>query len=177
MPYKPFSLDQADKDEAALYARLEELLLGRKDAAGFIKDLAYIAHVWDDLVDRDVYVSPMSVSRAFTKAILGFNSNPFFRQHCDTLVPVLATGILNWHGANDLETLGTPHALQVSHVTRCSVGDAAVLAASLVGGFEHAMTVAAELRMLMQQDSLEDYLADFEAAGKEHTHGGKEQSP
>ena len=171
MGYKPFSLAQGDKDEDALFARLEELLLGRKDAVGFIKDLAYIVHVWDDLVDGDVQVTPLSVSRAFTKAILGFNSNPFFRQHCDTLMPVLATGILNWHGANDLETLGGDHALQVAHVTRCSVGDVVVLAASLVGGFEYAMGVAAELRMIMQQDSLEDYLADFRSARKERHHG------
>jgi hypothetical protein len=38
------------------------------------------------------------------------------------------------------------------------------MCAAILGGTDHAKRHAAELRMLMQQDSLEDYLADFEGA-------------
>ena len=156
-----FSLSQSNKDETAMLARLRELFLGRDDAVDFIRNLVFVAHIWDDLVDRDVSVAPADVNRAFTLAIVGFNTNSFFRQNVDTLLPVLMTGILNWHGANELEAHGTPHALQVAHVTRCSAGDVAVLTAGLIGGMEHGARCAAEIRMRMQQDSLEDYLADF----------------
>ena len=156
-----FSLSQSSKDVEVMFARLRELFLGRDDAVDFVRNLAFIVDVWDDLVDRDVSVAPAAVSHAFTLAIVGFNTNSFFRQNVDKLLPVLMTGILNWHGANELEAHGTLHALQVAHVTRCSIGDVAVLAAGLIGGMEHGARCAAEIRMLMQQDSLEDYLADF----------------
>jgi hypothetical protein len=155
-----FSLDQRDKESCAIYERLGELL-GDDHAVTFLRDLAFVVHIWDDLVDGDKAVTPQQVTSAFTKAIVGFGSNPFFIRHSSQLAPVLHAGILNWQGANQLEAIGTPHALQVSHVVRCGVGDVAVLAAALLHGDAYAAKVAAELRMLMQQDSFEDYTADF----------------
>ncbi len=158
-----FSLRQEDKGSYDPFLRLQELLED-VHAVKFLADLAYIAHVWDDLVDKDVEVSPIQITRAFSLSVLGFNANPFFRAHVDRLLPVLETGILNWLGANQLEKVGTNHCLQVAHVIRCSVGDVAVACASVIHGFDKAAEMAAELRMIMQQDSLEDYIADFGAA-------------
>jgi hypothetical protein len=156
-----FSLKQEDKKRCQVYDRLVELLLDT-DAVRLIEDLAFVVHVWDDLVDADKAVTADQVTSAFTKAIVGFGSNPFFIRYASQLTTVMHAGILNWQGANQLEAIGTPHALQVSHVVRCSVGDVAVLAAALLHGDAYASRVAAELRMLMQQDSLEDYTSDHQ---------------
>ncbi len=156
-----FSLHQHDKDEAAIYARLGEIFLGDTRAVAFVRDIAQIAHTWDDLVDGDVPVSRATISAAFHKAVIDLNLNPFFRENCATLLPVMLNGILNWHAANDLEAAGGAHALQVSHVCRCAAGDVALMVAAIIGGTDHARAHAAEIKIMMQQDSLEDYLADL----------------
>lgn len=158
------SLDQASKPDDAVRQRLLDAFLGDADAADLVLLIAGIAHTWDDLIDRDRIVPPAAVHRAFTDATIGLSLNPFFRRHCDQLLPVLRTGILGWHAANDLEADGRFDSLQVAHVIRCAVGDVVLLMAELAGGHEHAMRHAAGLRMLMQQDDLTGYLNDFKEA-------------
>lgn len=160
MPNHPsFSLHQEDKQSFDAYARLHELLCDLQ-AVHMVRAIAFVSHIWDDLIDGDQPVSKSQINEAFHAATVGLLSNPFVQRNAQAIWPVLEMGILNWHGANDLERLGTDHALQVAHVTRCAVGDVAVLAASLIHGHQKAASMAAELRMLVQQDSLEDYMAD-----------------
>jgi hypothetical protein len=159
-----YSLAQTDKSMERTLARLLEIFQGNEQALAFLKDIHFISHVWDDLVDRDRPVSPETVSTAFEKALIGVNMNPFFRRNAPLLLPVMLNSTLLWHAANDLEADGSAHALQVAHVIRCAPGDLSLICAAIVGGTEHAKKHAAELRMLMQQDSLEDYLADFKGA-------------
>src|SRR5690606_9913675 len=101
------------------------------------------------------------------RALIGVNWNPWFVANRTLLLPLMLNSSLLWQAANDLEADGGEHALQVAHVIRCAPGDLALMAASIVGGVAHAKKHAAELRMLMQQDSLEDYLADMKGASHE----------
>jgi len=155
-----FSLHQADKQSFDAFARLHELL-GDSCAVAMVRVIAFVAHVWDDLIDADKAVAATQINDAFHAATVGLLSNPFVQRHAAAIWPVLEVSILNWHGANQLEKIGTDHTLQVAHVTRCAVGDVAVLAASLIHGHARAAELAAEIRMLVQQDSLEDYMADI----------------
>lgn len=155
-----YSLAQQDKNLHRTFDRLAEIFLGNEQAVAFMRDIHYISHVWDDLVDRDREVTPDRVSIAFEKSLFGINMNPFFRDNSALLLPVMINSALLWHAANDLEADGGAHAMQVAHVIRCAPGDIALMCASAIGGMEHAKKHAAELRMLMQQDSLEDYLSD-----------------
>lgn len=154
MQDKPTDLEGA-------FRRLTELLDGNSDAVEVIRHLHLISHVWDDLIDRDREVAPASINSAFTAATIGLNLNPFFRQYAHLLVPVMLTGILNWHGANDLEA--SKRRLEVAYVTRCAAGDVALMCASIVLGVDRAATIAAELRLLMQQETLPEYLASHGA--------------
>lgn len=161
-----FALEQGAKADAAVLERLKFYLGGRADALAFMRGVIDLAHVWDDLVDRDVDVSPQAVNGALWFAAVGMQRNPFFAAHRDRLLPVIETGILNWFAANELESAGTMTALEVAHVIRCQVGDVLLLAAEIIHGHEFAARHAAGMRMLTQQDSLADYLNDF----KEHAH-------
>lgn len=161
------SLSQADKNHAKAMDRLGEILLGNEQAVAFLADIHFISHVWDDLVDSDKPVTGATVSAAFEKALIGVNMNPFFIANRVMLLPVMLNATLLWHAANDLEATREAHALQVSHVIRCAPGDLALICAAIVGGTGHAKKHAAELRMMMQQDSLEDYLSDLQGAHHE----------
>lgn len=158
------SLAQSSKGEDAVHDRLLDAFVGDENAVGVLLLIADIAHTWDDLIDRDRPVSRADIHRAFTNAVIGLNLNPFFRAHCTTLLPVLMSGIHNWHAANELERDGRRESLEVAHVIRCAVGDVALLMAEICGGREHAMEHAAGLRMLVQQDSQSSYLSDFKEA-------------
>ena len=159
-----FSLRQEDKSDERVQEVLLRLLQGNRDAVKLVNDIAYIVHVWDDLVDGDQPVPAATVSRAFERAMVGLHFNPFFRENAALLLPVMLNGIVQWHGANALEADGGAHALQVAHVTRCSIGDVATMCMVAIGGSEYAAANAAEMRVLMQQDSLEDYLTDYQTA-------------
>ncbi|MBX3653187.1 MAG: hypothetical protein KF686_03315 [Ramlibacter sp.] len=156
-----YSLKQTDKDRPTMLGRLGEIFLMNQQAVLFMEDMHFISHVWDDLVDGDKPVSREAVSAAFEKAMISVNMNPWFRQNAALLLPVMLNSSLLWHAANDLEADGSPHALQVAHVIRCAPGDLALMCAAIIGGTSHAKKHAAELRMMMQQDSLEDYLRDM----------------
>lgn len=164
MQEDPFSLEQDDKPEALVRARLLEAFRGNLDAVRLIDDIRAIAHTWDDLIDQDRKPSPDEINQAFAAATVGLNLNAFFRQHASLITPVLLSGILNWYAANDLEKDGREHCLDVAYVIRCAVGDVALICAFIVGGMAHAQAHAARLRMLTQQDSRTDYLNDFRRA-------------
>lgn len=159
-----FSLEQDDKPEHLVRERLLAAFRGNEDAVRLIYDIRAIAHTWDDLIDGDKVATPAEIHQAFTAATVGLNLNAFFRQHAALITPVLLTGILNWHAANDLEKDGREHCLDVAYAIRCAVGDVALLCAFVTGGMAHAQAHAAQLRMLLQQDSRTDYLNDFREA-------------
>lgn len=156
--------DLRAKDMPTMLARLGEIFQGNQQAILFMQDIKFISHVWDDLVDGDKPVSRETVSAAFEKALIGVNLNPFFVNNRAMLLPVMLNASLLWHAANDLESTRDAHALQVAHVIRCAPGDLALLCAAIIGGTAHAKKHAGELRMMMQQDCLDDYLTDLEAS-------------
>lgn len=161
-----FALDQDAKPDARVMERLSFYLGGQDDAVRFMLGVIDLAHVWDDLIDRDVKIEPAVVNRALWFAVVGLQRNRFFVQHRDRLLPVLETGILNWFAANDLEADGRMSSLEVAHVIRCQVGDVLLMAAEILQGHEFASAHAAGIRMFVQQDDLSSYLNDF----KERTH-------
>lgn len=159
-----FALEQGAKPDARVMERLSFYLGGHDDAVRFMLGVIDLAHVWDDLIDRDVKIEPAVVNRALWFAVVGLQRNRFFVQHRDRLLPVLETGILNWFAANDLEADGRMSSLEVAHVIRCQVGDVLLMAAEILQGHDFAAKHAAGMRMFTQQDSLDEYLRDFQEA-------------
>ena len=98
---KSLSLHQEDKQSFDVYARLHELLCDLQ-AVHMVRAIAFVSHVWDDLIDGDQPVSKSQINEAFHAATVGLLSNPFVQRNAQAIWPVLEMGILNWHGANDL---------------------------------------------------------------------------
>jgi hypothetical protein len=161
-----FTLDQAAKPDALVIERLSFYLGGCDDAVRMMLGIIDLAHVWDDLVDRDQPVAPKAVNGALWFAVVGLQRNRFYAEHRDRLLPVIETGILNWFAANDLEADGRMTSLEVAHVIRCQVGDVLLLAAEIIHGHEFAAAHAAGIRMFVQQDARAEYLNDV----KERAH-------
>ncbi len=137
---------------------------GNESAVAFVLLLAAVADVWDNLIDGDVEVSNGDINDAFWRILVELPRNAFYRGNTDELLPVLATGILNWRIANNLErdyTEGRP--LEIAHVIRYSIADIAILTACLAGGPEWAALVGPELRLRSQRSDFKEYVQSLAA--------------
>lgn len=132
---------------------------GNQAAVDYVLMVARVADVWDNLIDRDVPVSNEDINAAFWMLAVDLPRNAFYMEHRDSLLPVMATGILNWMASNALEVGNADgRAIEIAHVIRYSIADVALLAASLCGGMDWAAQVGPELRMRSQRSDLNEYI-------------------
>lgn len=142
---------------------------GDAAAVDYILLLARVADVWDNLIDKDVPVSPLDINDAFWILSIEIPSNAFYRRHMDELLPVTKSGIANWMIATEIEKSPTTNlALEIAHVIRYSIADLVVMAALLSGGREWAASVGPELRVRSQRSDMAEYLGSL---NKMHDNG------
>lgn len=149
-------------------AGLLELMLGNQDAARFVIDIAQCSHAYDDLIDRDKDIPDATVHGLMWKLLVTMPVNPFFRQHQDTIRPVLITGILNWHAATQMEKTGCAEQLHVAHALRYAIGDVVLMCMAIVGGHQHAMDNAHRARLMAQADTFAHYSTEHPPLEPDH---------
>lgn len=142
-----------------------ELLGENPSAAQFIRDISFISNFFDDLIDGD-QVGQAEIYSALWRAFVALPTNPFFRDNQAMLVPIMATGFMNWQAANQMESAGVEEELRVSHVIRYSIGDIFLMTVALVKGQEYASAHARQLRLMYQSETWAHYLS-------EHTHANQ----
>jgi hypothetical protein len=145
-------------------ASYEELFLGNTDAIHFMSTVCRWSHLYDDLIDEDKEIDPEVIHAVMWDVMVGLPNNKFYTTHAASLAPVIATGILNWRGANDMERNGCKEELYISHATRYSGSDLALMVMALLGGPMHAAMYARDARLSFQRDTIAHYL-------EEHGHG------
>ena len=125
--------------------------------------MALVVGVWDDLIDKDTPPGDRAINNAFWALCVEIPKNPFYRAYMDDLIPVTATGIVNWLTANRLERENADNhrAIEIAHVIRYSIADVAMLAAVLCGGPEWAAEVGPELRLRAQRSDLNEYITSL----------------
>jgi hypothetical protein len=146
-------------------ASYEELFLGNTDAIHFMTVVSRWSHLYDDLIDGDKEIDPEFIHGVMWDIMVGLPNNKFYIAHAASLAPVVATGILNWRGANDMERSGCEEELYISHATRYSGSDLALMVMTLLGGPMHAAKYARDARLSFQRDTIAHYL-------KEQGYGG-----
>lgn len=154
---------EADKDLPpwdGKLATLDEMFLSNQDAIRFMQTISRWSHLYDDLIDKDKEVDDEFVHQVMWEVMVGLPLNKFYRDHCHMLAPVVGTGILNWRGANDMEKSGVKEELYVSHATRYSINDLALLVMVILGGAAHAAQYARDARLAFQRDTIAHYLEE-----------------
>lgn len=142
---------------------LMHALKGNEAAVRFCIDITFIAHVWDDLVDRDKERTSDEISNAFKSALVDIPSNPFYLANINDLRPLMMNVILQWQDANKLEVNGNTHDKHMAFMLRASFIQLFVYCAFLCGGGGWAETIGPEIRRIYQED-LFMYLKEFENA-------------
>ena len=136
------------------------LLCGDEWAARFLLDIAACSHAYDDLIDKDKPSSDAAIHNMMWRALIDIPANPFFHTHQDVLRPVLATSILNWRAANEMEKSGCLEQLRISHAARYELSDVLLLCMVLTGGREHATDNARRARLMGQHDTWANYKSE-----------------
>jgi hypothetical protein len=137
-------------------------LLGNESALQFVRDVSFLSHAYDDLIDKDKPVSDENIHAMVWKMMVSLPGNAFFQENRALLQPLIITGIINWRASIDMEQTGCTEQLMVAHVIRHSIGDVLLMALAIVGGPAHAAKHAHRMRLLVQTGSWAEY-------EKEHT--------
>lgn len=96
---------------------------GNADAAKFIADVCFVAHIWDDLIDKDKPVSDDQINQAFMTALVGIPSNAFYQSRYRDLQPLVFSGVLGYITANRMERSGDAHQVEIAHGLRYAVAN------------------------------------------------------
>ena len=151
------------EQQQALVKKLMHCLKGNLDAVKFCIDITFIAHVWDDLIDKDNERTGKDISNAFKSALIDIPANPFYLANINDLRPLMLNAILQWQDANKLETDGNSHDKHMAYMLRASFIQIFAYCAFLCGGGEWAERIGPDIRRIYEED-LYAYLKEFNNA-------------
>lgn len=132
-------------------------------ALAFLRDMAQVMHLFDDLVDRDRYVADGEIVEALWKALVTLPGNPFYRAHEEVMRPIVMNAIINWRIATHIERQEkhTETGLQAAFILRSSYIDMVTTAALIIGGPEWAVHVGPGLREWAHSEGFDTYLQNL----------------
>lgn len=119
-----------------------------------------LIQVFDDMADGD-QSSREELDCAILDSLVNMPSNPFYQQHSETLLPLLAVAFLKWKASDMAERAG--EADEVSFVWRASYYDIVLAVVQIVHGQQVAMHVCRDV-MKLYGESYSSYIAEFERA-------------
>jgi hypothetical protein len=137
-----------------------EFFGGNEHAARLVADLCFVAHVWDDLIDKDKVVADTAISDAFTAALLSIPNNPFYVAHRQNLAPLIHTGILGYLAANRMEKSGDAHQVEIAHGLRYAVGQVTTYTVAVTNPGVRAETILPEAWKFVMPERFDDYFKE-----------------
>lgn len=139
---------------------LELACMGNTSAISFLETVGAITQVWDDLIDRDKPVSDYDINEAFMGCLINIPRNPFYRENFLDLQPVIEHVILQWITSASIEKSGVESLLPITFVTRGAFNDLITRCAMIIGGQDHAQSVAVTVMNFSFHDEV---YAEYEA--------------
>jgi hypothetical protein len=128
-----------------------------QSAADFLNMMFQIAHVWDDLIDKDVETAAVDIHNAFLCALVYLPRNAFYRQHFDMLHPITVAAVNNWLTANELERSEDENDRRIAYISRSGYIDLINQVAFIVGGVQWATQVGPVVRRFVHQEGWDAY--------------------
>lgn len=141
--------------------KLSSWLKGDKSAIDFIETMMDVAHLWDDLIDKDKAVSDEEINKLFFTVLISLPRNSFYRKHFDHLNSVLINSMANWMVATKMERDGGDYETSIAFILRSSYVDLVTQAALLIGGQKWACKVGEEVRLLTHDETYKGYLSNL----------------
>jgi len=130
---------------------------GNQDALNMYRAFSDLAHIWDDLVDRDVPVPQEKINQAFLTCLVYLPANPFYRAIQDQILPMWLTVVSAYETANMFEQSKDEHGLEIAHGLRYAAGNIVAYAVYVCVGPEKAKEVLPEMWKSIFYERFDDY--------------------
>lgn len=137
---------------------------GNQDALNMYRMFVSVAHVWDDLVDKDKEVSEDAINNTFLTCLAYLPANPFYQTIQTQVLPMWLTVVSAYQVANHFEREKDPHGIEIAHSLRYAVGNIVAYAVHVCVGAEQAKQVLPEVWKAIFFERFDEYR-------KEHLNG------
>lgn len=130
---------------------------GNLDAFRMAIMLVRLAHVWDDLIDRDEEVPPTQINDAFASCLVYLPANPFYNRIQTAIGPMWVSVISAYEAANHFEQTKDEHGLEVGHTLRFAAGHIIAYAIHVCVGPDTAREYVPQMWKLLANERIADY--------------------
>lgn len=130
---------------------------GNQDALTMYRMIVELAHVWDDLVDKDKDVSEVEVNNAFLMCLVYLPLNPFYQVIQRDILPMWITVVSAYQTANKFEREKDERGLEAAHVLRYAAGNIIAYAIHVCVGAQKAAEYVPEMWKDVVNESFAEY--------------------
>lgn len=130
---------------------------GNQDALEVYRMLVDLAHVWDDLIDKDKPVTDADINRAFLLCLVYLPANPFYRQIQDAIYPMWITVVSAYETANHYERTKDEHGIEIAHGLRYAAGNIIAYMVVVCVGLEKAKEYMPEVWKQLMPERFDEY--------------------
>lgn len=140
---------------------LHDVLLGHSSAIEFAELLGQITQAWDDIIDGDnPELSKEEINAAFWNLFVALPRNEFYRQHFDTLNPLLQAAIVDWWDSNELQKSPRVTDKAAAYVLRDTLTTVVIHCARLIGGYSWMREVSLRVRNWLYIEDVNDFVKE-----------------
>ena len=130
---------------------------GNQDALNMYRMFVDLAHLWDDLVDKDKDASEDDINNAFLICLVYMPANPFYRHIQEQVLPMWLTVVSAFQTANKFERDKDPHGIEIAHGLRYAAGNIMAYAVHVCIGAEKAKEVLPEMWKSVFHERFDEY--------------------
>lgn len=133
---------------------------GNQDALNLYRMFRDLAHVWDDLVDKDNPVTEAEINNAFLICLVYMPANPFYQSIQAAVMPMWITVVSAYQTANSFEQNKDEHGVEISHTLRYAAGNIIAYAVHVCVGQEKAAEIMPEVWKSIVFERYDTYKAE-----------------
>jgi len=130
---------------------------GNQDALNAYRMFVDLAHLWDDLVDKDKEATEDDINNAFLICLVYLPANPFYRSIQEQILPMWLVVVSAYQTANKFERDKDDHGIEIAHGLRYAAGNIVAYMVYVCVGPEKAKEFLPEMWKNVFFERYEDY--------------------
>jgi hypothetical protein len=130
---------------------------GNQDALNVYRMFVDLAHLWDDLVDKDKEATEDAINNAFLICLVYLPANPFYRSIQDQILPMWLTVVSAYQTANKFERDKDAHGIEIAHGLRYAAGNIMAYVVHVCVGAEKAKEILPDVWKAVFYERFDDY--------------------
>lgn len=130
---------------------------GNEHALQMFRMFGDLAHIWDDLVDKDNHRTEEEINHAFAIALVYLPANPFYKSIQEQIMPMWLTVISAYQVANHFQNEKDEHGIEIAHGLRYAAGNIIAYAVHVCVGPVKAQEYLPEIWKTVMPERFNDY--------------------